>query len=177
MTNRSAAQRKLRCGRPSIKTKAWTTAAFTPSIQLQWYKSILGIGIKSAWKNNVWHRRTMWSVKYQRQKRASLFQTLVSYNSQLSRRMLVCVWVKQLRRRASIVRVSDCVNSVGTKCLQSQRSRWTYKQYNVELVPSTTWCHRNSEFAWVGAQGRRRSASAFAHVLDAASLFCRERRH
>lgn len=91
------------------------------------------------WKNNVWQRKTMLSVKYLRQKRASLFPTLVSYSSQLSRRMLVCVSVKQSRRRAFIVRVSDCVRSVGTKCLQSQRSRWTYIWCNVELVRG--WLH------------------------------------
>lgn len=81
---------------------------------------------------------TMLSVKYRRQKRASLFPTLVSYSSQLSRRMLVCVWVKQLRR-AFIVRVSDCVRSVGAKCLQSQHSRWTYTRCNLELV--RVWLH------------------------------------
>lgn len=95
--------------------------------------------VKSLWMNNVWHRKTMLSVKYLRQKRASLFPTLVSYSSQLSRRMLVCVQVKQLRRKAFIVRVSDCVRSVGTKCLQSQHSRWTYTWCNVELV--RVWLH------------------------------------
>lgn len=104
----------------------------------------------------------MLSVNYLRKKRASLFPTLVTHSSQLSRRMLVCVWVKQLRRRAFIVRASDCVRSVGTKCLQSQHSRWTYTWCNVELVRGWLWpCHRNSEF-WLSVcvQGRRMSTSA-----------------
>lgn len=112
---------------------------------------------KSLGKNNVWQRETMLSVKYLRQKRASSFPTLVSYSSQLSRRMLVFVWVKQLRRRAFIVRVSDCVSSVGTKCLQSQHSRWTYTWCNVELV--RVWLHVTETLLLVCVQGRRTSTS------------------
>lgn len=65
----------------------------------------------------------------------SIFVPNISYSQQPTQQAYACLRVsKTVEKRPFIVGARDGVRSVGTECLQSQHSRWTYTWCNVELV-------------------------------------------